>query len=86
MPLVTPKHVDREGIAMVCHLNSGQNDCVSFVRQAIDKFVAHNPPPRRIEVTITPDLWALRVSRRATDRDDAAEGLRRRAPAQIAPA
>ena len=44
---------------MVCHLNSGQNDCVSFVRQAIDKFFAHNPPPRRIEVTITPDLRGI---------------------------
>jgi hypothetical protein len=60
VPWVTPERVEREGVAMVCHLNSGQNNCVSFIRQAIDKFVAHNPPPRRAEVAITPDFWGIR--------------------------
>lgn len=41
VPWVTPERVEREGVAMVCHLNPGQNDCVAFVRAAIDKFVAH---------------------------------------------
>jgi len=59
VPWVTPERVEREGVAMVCYLNPGQHDCTLVIRMAIDKFIAHNPPSRRVEATVTPDFWGI---------------------------
>jgi hypothetical protein len=52
-PWVTPELIARDGAAMACHLYPDQHDCTIVIKRAMDKAIARNPPPRRVEVTIT---------------------------------
>ena len=52
-PWVTPERIARDGAAMVCNLYPDQHDCTIVLKRAMDKAIDHNPPPRRLELTIT---------------------------------
>ena len=52
-PWVTPERIARDGAAMVCNLYPDQHDCTIVLKRAMDKAIDHNPPPRRLELTIS---------------------------------
>jgi hypothetical protein len=59
VPWVTPERIAREGAAMMCELSDRDHDCVLLIRQAIDRVIVQNPPPRRVEVTITRSYFGI---------------------------
>ena len=50
---MTPERIARDGAAMVCNLYPDQHDCTIVLKRAMDKAIDHNPPPRRLELTIS---------------------------------
>jgi hypothetical protein len=58
-PWVTPAAIVRDGAAMVCQLVVGEHDCTFLIKQAVEKQIAGNPPPRKVEVTLTRTFWGL---------------------------
>jgi hypothetical protein len=58
-PWVTPERIARDGAAMVCQLYPDAHDCTLLIKQAMDKATANNPPPRRVEVTLTRNFWGV---------------------------
>ena len=52
-PWVTPERIARDGAVMVCNLYPDQHDCTIVLKRAMDKAIDHNPPPRRLELTIS---------------------------------
>ncbi len=58
-PWVTPALIARDGAAMVCQAFPGDQACTLLIQQAIDKVIARNPPPRRVEVTLTRNFLGI---------------------------
>ncbi|MGH6664921.1 MAG: glycosyltransferase family 39 protein [Pseudolabrys sp.] len=58
-PWVTPAQIERDGAVMVCEIIHGERACTPVIQQAIDKVIAHNPPARHVEITLTRNFLGI---------------------------